>query len=116
MDEKAWALAWARFDSLRENPPVTWWEDEVEKYHKALTLLEQASGEDLSEFRVADSELHHRVSGTRQGFSGIPARTTTSPKRLCYDHVMRQKIEGVVKYFEYRQPTPKGKTYGFSSE
>jgi hypothetical protein len=55
--EKEWAQVWARFNSLRMHPPSRWSADEVMQYHNILTALEQASGEDLSVFRITDSEV-----------------------------------------------------------
>jgi|SRR5450755_34924 hypothetical protein len=113
MDEREWALAWARFNSLKANPPSQWSEDEVMKYHDILAALERVSGENLLAFRVADSELKQKpVSWTRGSFRR-PATTTMSKNRYCKEQYMRQQMEGVVMYFENLQPAAKTKTIGF---
>jgi hypothetical protein len=107
MDKKAWALAWARFDSLRENPPLYWNENEVMKYNAILKELEQASGENLSAFQVAENEF--KMTTWLEADEGA----VKVEERTCDNQAVHRKMEGVVKYFQYLQPQAKAKTYGF---
>ncbi len=102
-----WILAWAHLTSLRENLPPYWNENEVMKYNGILTELEGVSGADLSTFRVADNEL--QSVSLYEALDG----EISHKERCCDDHVIRQKMEGAFKYFEYLQRQSRPVKYGF---
>ena len=106
-DAQRWLLAWARFEALRTNQPRTWDESEVARYNDIVTALEEACpGEDLSAFRVPDSELKHKVVSFTLGTYRRPGRTNMSSGRYCNEDYMRRQIEGIFLYFHTRQPSP----------
>jgi len=82
------------------------------KYHEILAALGRVSGENLSAFRVADSELQARAPSWTRGTSREPPSLTVH-KRYCKDQYMREQMEGVLMYFENLQPAAKPKTIGF---
>lgn len=110
MNEREWALAWARFYSLKANPPFEWDENEVSKYHEILELLEGVSGESLSAFRVAESKLKQKGTSIIFGSLRRPPRVTTSEGRYCDDRYMCQQLEGVEMYFQNLEPASQPKT------
>lgn len=114
-DFKKWHLAWAKFDALRLHPPTSWDESAVQQYHQIVTALEEAAlGEDLSQFRIPDGELKHKVlSARRMGRSGTPGSKTLSTVRYCNEHYMRRQIEGISHYFHNRQPATEPRKIGF---
>ena len=59
-DDKQWALAWAKFEAMYKNLPASVTENHVRDFHEILGLLEKASGEDLTSFRVSDSRVQRK--------------------------------------------------------
>ena len=112
-DQREWAQAWARFNSLRTNFPFQWSHGEVMKYHDILAELERASREDLSAFRIAESEMKPKMLSATRATYRRPGHVTMSNERYCSEQHMRQQMEGVVMYFDNLQAPVKPKTFGF---
>jgi hypothetical protein len=107
-DLQKWHVAWARFDALRRAPPFRWDEDAVQHYHEIVTSLEEASpSDDLSSFRVPDSELQRKIISSRLGIH------TFSEKRYCDNQYMLRQIEGIAIYFQDRQLPTEPRKFGF---
>jgi hypothetical protein len=115
MDEfQQWHLAWARFDALRTHQPTAWDESAVQQYHEIVTALEEASpSDDLSSFRVPDSELQPKVTGFTPARLNRRGSINLSQTRYCNDQYMRRQIEGIALYFHNRQPSPEPRKIGF---
>jgi hypothetical protein len=98
------------------HPPALWDENAIQQYHQILAALEEASpSDDLSSFRVSDSELHYNLIGFSPG-RGFRADTRTFLKgRYCEAQYMRRQIEGVALYFQNRQPVPEPRKVGFAA-
>jgi hypothetical protein len=107
-DLQKWHVAWARFDALRKAPPFSWDEDAVQQYHEIVTSLEEASpSDDLSSFRVPNSELQLKVISSRFGIH------TFSAKRYCNNQYMLRQIEGIAIYFQNLQLSNEPRKFGF---
>ena len=116
-DLQKWHLVWARFDALRSHPPALWDESAIEQYHQILAALEDASpSDDLSSFRVSDSELRHNLSGFSPGRGFRPGTRSFTKERYCDVQYMRRQIEGVALYFQNRQPAPEPRKIGFAPD
>src|SRR5258708_6911051 len=60
-DQQQWALAWAKSSALQRNIPSEVDRTRVAEYHQILADLQAASGEDLSHFRIPDSEVKPQI-------------------------------------------------------
>jgi hypothetical protein len=105
--EQNFHVAWARLDALRKHPPSLWDQRAVQDYNGLIQAFEDAApGEDLSAFRVPESELEPRVTGFTRGTRRGPGKVFKSEKLYCDTQRMLQRIEGVASYFINRQPQP----------
>jgi hypothetical protein len=116
-DVRKMSLAFAQFDAFRNHPPRAFDEDAVAQFHQIVTALGEAFEEDLSSFRIPDSQMKPRVVSAGP-MRARPGRRPTggrkmSEKRYCDDRFMRRKIEGIVYYFKNLQPPPGRREIGF---
>ncbi len=116
-DVRKRSLAFAQFDAFRNHPPRAFDEDAVAQFHQIVTALGEAFGEDLSSFRIPDSQMKPRVVSVGP-MRARPGRRPSggremSEKRYCDDRFMRRKIEGIVSYFQNLQPPPGRREIGF---
>ena len=97
--DRKWVLAWAKFEAMYSNLPNVVNPDRVADFHAILDLLQESSGEDLSSFRVPDSEIRPRAYLSRI---------------VCCDRdFMLTQMDGVRQFFENIQPSPKKAQIGF---
>ncbi|MGA2136733.1 MAG: hypothetical protein ABSH50_30965 [Bryobacteraceae bacterium] len=108
-------VAWVRFVALRNDPPTSWTEDEVSRFHQIVEALEAAYSVDLSAFRIPDSEIKQQVVGVQRApRSGrFPGRIQMSGKRYCDEQFARRQVEGVMLYFQTLQQSPERPKFGF---
>ena len=111
------SLASAKFFAFRNHPPRAFDEDAVTQFHQIVTALEEAFGEDLSSFRIPDSQMEQRLVSVGPVLAR-PRRPPTggrrmSEKRYCDDSFMCRQIEGIVSYFQNLQPPPERGKIGF---
>jgi hypothetical protein len=111
-DLKSWHLAWARFSfsALTAHPPRSWDASAVGQYHEIVSALEEASsGDDLSLFRIPQSEMKPRLlSVQRIARSGIPGRVNYSKVLYCDEQYARRQMEGIAAYFQSRSSLRNG--------
>jgi hypothetical protein len=116
-DARKWSLAVARFNAFRDDPPRWLDDDAVAQFHETVTALEQASGDDLSLFRIPDNQMRRQVisSRPRRARPGRPPSggKRMSEKRYCDDKFMRRQIEGIVSYFHSLQLSTEPRKIGF---
>jgi hypothetical protein len=107
-DDRKWHLAWAQLDAFQKNLPSLVEEKHVAEFHDILKLLDEATGEDISAFRIPDEEVKPRITGIlRPAFSGRrPGHTSYSDKKYCDRNLMLRKIDAVYGYFKRLQPPP----------
>lgn len=112
-DDRKWHVAWARFDAFRNNIPPWLEEKVILEFNGIVKALQEASGEDLSEFMVPDSELKPKVTSFSFATRRRPGVTNYSDKRYCDDHYLRRQIDAIVFYFQNLQPPPDKPKVGF---
>ena len=116
-DARKWSLAWSRFEAFRNHPPNCWDENAVGQFNQIVTALEEASSEDLSLFRVPDSEMKQRVEGASRPTRRRPGSLSMSHKLYGDEQYMRRQMEGMSSYFHNLQtpaePPPAPKKIGF---
>lgn len=96
MDGKKWMKAFARFQALKRNMPGSVDVQRVNEYHSILHELQDASGEDLSSFRIPESELN--PVPTRVPFASRRnphPRTQYSSERYVDDDFFARQVDGV---------------------
>ena len=108
-DDKKWALAWAKFDSMHKNLPSSVNEQTVADFHSILHLLQEASGEDLSTFQISDSRVAPRITS----FSYATGRNTFSATRYCDRNYFITQMDAIRGYFQNLQPPQSGNRIGF---
>jgi hypothetical protein len=116
-DAQKWSLALARFNAFRSHPPNRLDEGAVAQFHEIVTALEEASGEDLSSFRIPDSEMKQRVISVSP-LRARPGRPPSggrrmSQERYCDDQYMQRQIEGIASYLQSPKPSPERRKIGF---
>ena len=116
-DNRKLSLALARFNAFCKHIPEDLDDSAVAQFHEIVSALEEVSGEDLSPFRIPDSEMKRRVisvaplrarSGRRPS-GGM----TMSEERYCDDQFMRRQLEGIASYLESLQSPPHRPKIGF---
>jgi len=116
-DPRKTNLALAKFYAFRNHLPRAFDEEEVKQFHQIVTALEEAFGEDLSSFRIPDSQMKRRVIsvGPVRARPGRPPSggKKMSEKRYCDDSFMRRQIDGILSYFQNLQPPPERRKIGF---
>jgi hypothetical protein len=116
-DARNRSLALAKFYAFRNNPPRAFDEDAVTQFHQIVTALEEAFGEDLSSFRIPDSQMKRRVVsvGPVRARPGRPPSggRKMSDKQYCDDSFMRRQIEGIESYIQNLHPPPERGKIGF---
>lgn len=109
MNEAKIAEAYACIQALRANLDKEYAVEQkyVEEYHFALDKLAEASGKNLSSFRIPASELRRRVVHSNS-VSGV---TDYSKFPECDGAFFRVKLDTLLILFDIRT---KGKTIGFT--
>jgi hypothetical protein len=85
----------------------------VAQFHEIVDALEEASGENLSSFRIPDSEMKRKVISIRPGRAPRGPRRWMSEERYCDVEFMRRQLEGIVSYLANLQPPPQRRKVGF---
>ncbi len=97
-----WKLAWAKFDGMYKNLPQVVDEQTVADFHFILDLLQEASGEDLSTFRVPASRINPRLTSANYR----TGRQTFSSESYCDRAYVLTQMDSVRGYFTNLQPPP----------
>jgi hypothetical protein len=74
-------------------------EDAVAELNGIITLLEEASEEDLSHFKIPPDKLKPRViSAQRISYSGRPGRVQYADKKYCEEDYFRSQLASLAGY------------------
>lgn len=114
--DRKWHLAWAQLDAFKKNLPGSVEEKHVTEFHAILMMLQEASGEDVSPFRIPDDELRRAITSIRRGTRRFPSRASYSKEKHCDPNLMSRQIDAVYGYFKRLQPPPgepEKNKYGF---
>src|SRR5258707_2463897 len=101
-DDRKWDSARSRLDALRKSVPAHVDGARVAEYHRILDDLQEGCGEDLSDFRIPDSEVRPSVVATSYG-RGRGPRHTIYGKPQCGRDFFGRQIEGVSDYLRIRE-------------
>ncbi len=87
-------LAFARFEALRNSPPKTWHEVDVDELNRTVTALEEAYAVDLSSCRIPRERMQRRpTSIQRAPRSGrYAAQVQLSTELSCDAEFARRQI------------------------
>jgi hypothetical protein len=94
-------MAWAKFEAFRTHLPNSLDEEAVAQFHAIVSLLEEASGEDLAGFRIPENEIKHRVISISLCF----AKTLSSEGSLCGNNVtlvLQQEMTRAIFWRKHR--------------
>jgi hypothetical protein len=111
--DRQWHLAWAKLTAFRENLPPSIEEKHVAEFHSCLDLLESATTEDLSSFRIPGHELKLRVVTVRRPSFVAPGLMRPTQVKYCDRNLMVRQIDGVYNYFNSIQPPSEKPKYGY---
>jgi len=108
-DIQKWNVGYSMFAGFAANLPRYPDEDDVQRYHEIVTVLEQASGHDLTHFRIVADKLKRRITSMRPGgYSGGPGHATYSDKRYCDSNHFRAQVDGLANYLRSIQNDAEG--------
>jgi len=98
-------LTYARLEALRSNLPEGLKVEEkyVTEFHGILSLLEKASGADLTVFRVPGEELKRRITSANPGAGTVGY----SDSKFCERSFLMMKVQGVLGFFTLELSSPK---------
>jgi hypothetical protein len=101
MDERKLSQALSLLDGFRKNVPPFIREDVVDRYHSIVDSLAEATGEDLSAFKIPPQDVKPKVVATRRrSFSGRPGSARYSTDRYCDDSRFQSQLDSLATYLE----------------
>ncbi len=100
IDDKRFSVAWARFDALRRNIPPWLKTEQVAEYHSIVDDLQEASGEDLSAFRIPDDQIKPRITAVTRGTIRSPGRAFYSKDAYCDDNFFARQVSALATYIQ----------------
>lgn len=114
-DDRQLAMARAQFESFRAHLPNSLDEQVVSRFHEIVSLLEKATGEDLSNFRVPDDQMKQSIESIAPGGYRRRGHVNMSDEKYCDQKFMQMQLDGIVKYFQHleaqRRPGAEGVDY-----
>ncbi len=106
-DRKKWSIAYIEFKGYYGNVPAWIKSPEVAYYHELISALEEASGEDLSHFKIPPERVKPRVVGAQRGsYRGGPGRTIYSSESYCENDFFQSQLDALNQYLETLAPKP----------
>jgi hypothetical protein len=98
-DTTKWNIGITKLSGLMQYRRPPFEEDIVAELHEIITLLEEASGADLSHFRIPPDKMKPRVTSSRPiSFSGHPGRVRYAAKKHCDDGYFRSQLSSLASY------------------
>jgi hypothetical protein len=104
-DQKKWSIAYIKFKAYYANVPSWIKTEEVAYYHQLVAALEEASGEDLSHFKIPAERVKPKVVGAQRGsFRGGPGRTIYSSESYCDNDFFQSQLDALNEYLKTLAP------------
>ena len=104
-DQKKWSIAYIKFKAYYGNVPSWIKAPEVDYFHELVTALEQASGEDLSHFKIPPERVKPMVVGAQRGsYRGGPGRTLYSSESYCDNDFFKSQLDALNEYLKTLAP------------
>lgn len=116
-DTKKWNQGIARLSGFMQHIPSSISEECVEQYHQIVSMLEEASEEDLSTFRIPAARLAQRITRVVPGgHYGGPGEKNYSREKYCDYFYFTSQVHGLANYVRILVPTPvQGKDIPYDS-
>jgi Trp operon repressor len=100
-DARQFIISYTQLDALRKNIPASVDESTVNQYHSIVDFLQTSSGEDLSHFRISQTEVKPRVVSFRPGgYGGGPGQVQYSSKKFCEEAYFKRQVEALWQYIQ----------------
>jgi hypothetical protein len=107
-----WKIAMSRFNGYYANIPSFLKAEHIEDYHSYVAALEEASGEDLSHFKIPPDRLKPKLVSVRPGgYGGGPGSAQYSKEKYCDSRYFQSQIDGLKNYLSTVGPRPSGPNY-----
>jgi hypothetical protein len=104
-DQKKWSIAYIKFKAYYANVPSWIKREEVAYYHQLVAALEEASGEDLSHFKIPSDRLKPKAIGAQRGsYRGGPGHTIYSSEPYCDNDFFQSQLDGLSEYLKTLGP------------
>lgn len=98
-DSTKWNLGIAKLSGFVKHVRPPYREDDVADFHGIVTLLEEATGADLSHFKIPAGKLEQEVVGAQRGsYNGRPGRLLYGSKKTVDSGFFRAQLEGLASY------------------
>jgi hypothetical protein len=105
LDQKKWSIAYIKFKAYYANVPSWIKTPEVAYYHELVSALEQASGEDLSHFKIPADRVKPKVVGAQRGsYRGGLGRTLYSSESYCDNDFFKSQLDALNEYLKTLAP------------
>lgn len=99
LDHQKWKIAVARFTGYCANLPPFPKTEDVDDYHAIVAALEQASGQDLSNFKIPAEKLKPKIISVRPApYRGGRGGATYSQDNYCDSNFFQSQI-AALKHF-----------------
>jgi hypothetical protein len=98
-DEKKWNLGVAKLGAFMQTVRAPYDEDVVAHFHEIVMLLEQASVEDLSHFKIPAEKMKPRViSAQPMSYDGRPGHVRYADKKHCDSSYFLSQVHALANY------------------
>lgn len=98
-DVTKWNLGVSKLSGFMKFVREPFDQEKVQQYHDIVALLEESSGEDLSEFKILPDKLKPQIISVQSAsFSGRPGRIQYSDNKECDPGFFRSHIDGLASY------------------
>jgi len=98
-DPQKWRIAVARFNAYSNNIPSFPKTEDVKDYHALVAALEEASGEDLSSFKIPPEKLKPKLMSVRPApYGGGRGSANYSDIDYCDSNFFEAQIEALKNY------------------
>lgn len=88
----------SRFNGYYANMPPWLKAEQIADYHSIVTALEEASGEDLSHFKIPPDKIRPKVISVRPGGHRYPGYAQYSQEGYCDSTFFQGQIDGLKNY------------------
>jgi hypothetical protein len=97
-EPQKWKLAMSRFNGYYANIPPWLKAEQIADYHSIVTALEEASGEDLSHFKIPPDKIRPKIISIRPGGHRYPGSAQYSQEGYCDSTFFQGQIDGLKNY------------------
>lgn len=100
----------AELDSLLASSPPSIKQREVDEFHAILDRFSAATGEDITDFKIDDSEVKPEIASLRpRSYSGRPGFVKYTEEKYCDRNLFERKLNTAKRYFANFQPPHESK-------